>query len=35
MLVGMLVSKWQTIIDFFYGSSSKHGGFENGSNNSK
>ena len=26
MLVGMLVSKWQTIIDFFYGSSTKHGG---------
>lgn len=26
MLVGMLVSKWQTIIDFFYGSSQKHGG---------
>lgn len=26
MLVGMLVSKWQTIIDFFYGSSRKQGG---------
>lgn len=25
MLVGMLVSKWQTIIDFFYGSSRKQG----------
>ncbi len=23
MLIGMLVSKWQTIIDFFYGSSSR------------
>lgn len=29
MLVGMLVSKWQTIIDFFYGSSrSKQGGLK-------
>lgn len=28
MLVGMLVSKWQTIIDFFYGSSRKQGGFK-------
>lgn len=27
MLVGMLASKWQTIIDFFYGSSRKQGGF--------
>jgi len=26
MLVGMLSSKWQTIIDFFYGSSRKQGG---------
>ncbi len=26
MLVGMLVSKWQTIIDFFYGSSHRQGG---------
>lgn len=26
MLVGMLVSKWQTIIDFFYGSSRRQGG---------
>jgi hypothetical protein len=34
MLVGVLVSKWQTIIDFFYGSS-KHGGSDNGSNFSK
>jgi hypothetical protein len=25
MLVGMLASKWQTIIDFFYGSSRKQG----------
>ncbi len=25
MLIGMLVSKWQTIIDFFYGSSRKQG----------
>lgn len=25
MLIGMLVSKWQTIIDFFYGSSQKKG----------
>jgi len=24
VLVGMLASKWQTIIDFFYGSSSQH-----------
>jgi hypothetical protein len=28
MLVGMLVSKWQTIIDFFYGSSRKQGGLK-------
>jgi hypothetical protein len=29
MLVGMLVSKWQTIIDFFYGSSrSRQGGLK-------
>lgn len=28
MLVGMLVSKWQTIIDFYYGSSSKQGGLQ-------
>ena len=28
MLVGMLVSKWQTIIDFFYGSSHKQGGLK-------
>jgi hypothetical protein len=30
MLVGMLVSKWQTIIDFFYGSSrpNNHGGLK-------
>jgi len=28
MLVGMLVSKWQTIIDFFYGSSSRQGGLQ-------
>ncbi len=30
MLVGMLVSKWQTIIDFFFGSSQqqKQGGFK-------
>lgn len=30
MLIGMLVSKWQTIIDFYYGSSSsKQGGSKN------
>lgn len=30
MLIGMLVSKWQTIIDFFYGSSrNKQGGLTN------
>lgn len=29
MLVGMLVSKWQTIIDFFYGSSQKGTGGRN------
>lgn len=28
MLVGMLASKWQTIIDFFYGSSRKQGGLK-------
>ena len=30
MLVGMLVSKWQTIIDFFYGAAHENGGFKNG-----
>ncbi len=36
MLVGMLVSKWQTIIDFFYGSSHPNQSrrIENGRNNS-
>ena len=28
MLVGMLASKWQTIIDFFFGSSHKQGGLK-------
>lgn len=30
MLIGMLVSKWQTIIDFFYGSKSNTGSDKNG-----